>query len=252
MSKEEQKFLKNYRTSEYPPFAVTVDICLFTIREGAFSVLLVERDTPPYKGFWALPGGLVQGNESLEEATIRELREETNISMFTGHLEQLKTYGNPERDPRMRVVSVAHVAFAPSLPEPQAGSDASYARWWAVEDLLDNETTEDTPKLAFDHETILQDTIERVRAKIEYTTLAAEFLTEPFSLTELRRVYSSVWGTVPDLGNFRRKVLATEGFIVPDLEASKNSESSGGRPPTLYRKGTAKVLHPPMLQPKRV
>jgi 8-oxo-dGTP diphosphatase len=135
------------------------------------------------------------------------------------------------------------VAFAPDLPEPAAGDDAADVRWWAVEDLLND--GEDRPPLAFDHEEILRDALERVRSKLEYTTLAAEFVAEPFTLPELRRVYAAVWGAPPDLGNFRRKVLGTEGFVVPvqgDGAASRN----GGRRATLYRRGPAKVISPPM------
>ena len=113
--------------SEHPPFAVTVDLTVFTIRAGALSVLLVRRGEDPYAGSWALPGGFVEPREDAESAARRELTEETGTD-FTGHLEQLKTYSAPDRDPRMRVVSVAHLAFAPDLPEPSAGSDAADAR----------------------------------------------------------------------------------------------------------------------------
>jgi 8-oxo-dGTP diphosphatase len=228
-------------TSEHPPFAVTVDLAVFTIRDGALAVLLVERGADPYAGSWALPGGFVEPQEDAETAAWRELREETGVARFDGHLEQLRTYSTPDRDPRMRVVSVAHVAFAPDLPEPSAGSDAAGARWWAVDDVLG---AADGPTLAFDHEEILTDARERVRAKLEYTTLALEFVAEPFTLPELRRVYAAVWGLAPDLGNFRRKVLGTDGFVVP----TESHDSAGGRPALLYRRGSATVIQPPMLR----
>lgn len=235
--------------SEHPPFAVAVDLAIFTIREGELSVLLVERREDPFAGSWALPGGFVQPDEDAETAAWRELHEETGVERFAGHLEQLRTYSAPDRDPRMRVVSVAHVAFAPDLPEPDAGSDAADARWWAAADLLDAEPdTEGAPVLAFDHAAILADARERVRAKLEYTTLALEFVAEPFTLPELRRVYAAVWGTPPDLGNFRRKVLGTDGFVVP-TDSHGEPSGAGGRKALLYRRGAATEISPPMLRP---
>jgi 8-oxo-dGTP diphosphatase len=236
--------------SEHPPFAVTVDLAVFTIRDGALSVLLVERGEEPFAGSWALPGGFVEPDEDAETAAWRELREETGVERFgvdTGHLEQLRTYSAPDRDPRMRVVSVAHVAFAPDLPSPEAGTDAADARWWAVDDVLDADPDAGAPVLAFDHAEILRDARERIRAKLEYTTLALDFVTEPFTLPELRRVYAAVWGAPPDLGNFRRKVLGTDGFVVP-VGASDGPGGGGGRPAALYRRGGATAIQPPMLR----
>lgn len=230
--------------SEHPPFAVAVDLAIFTIRDGALAVLMIERGEDPYAGTWALPGGFVRPDEDAETAAWRELHEETGVERFAGHLEQLQTYSAPERDPRMRVVSVAHVAFAPDLPAPEAGSDAATARWWAAADLLDNE---DRPQLAFDHAQILSDARERVRSKLEYTTLAREFVAEPFTLPELRRVYAAVWGTPPDLGNFRRKVLGTDGFVVP-TDSHGSPSQAGGRKALLYRRGPARLIQPPMLR----
>lgn len=233
--------------TEHPPFAVTVDLAVFTIRDGQFAVLLVERGSEPYAGCWALPGGFIEPHEDAESAAWRELREETGVDRFGqhgGHLEQLRTYSAPDRDPRMRVVSVAHVAFAPDLPEPSAGSDASGARWWAVDDLLSDS---DVPRLAFDHVEILRDAVERIRAKLEYTTLALEFVSEPFTLPELRRVYAAVWGSAPDLGNFRRKILGTADFVVATDGHGTPSEA-GGRRALLYRRGGAAAISPPMLR----
>ena len=231
--------------SEHPPFAVAVDLAIFTIRDGSLAVLLVERGGQPFAGAWALPGGFVEPDEDAETAAWRELHEETGVEQFAGHLEQLRTYSAPDRDPRMRVVSVAHVGFAPDLPEPEAGSDAATARWWVVDDLLDSD---DRPALAFDHAQILTDARERIRAKLEYTTLAMDFVTEPFTLPELRRVYAAVWGAPPDLGNFRRKVLGTDGFVVP-TDARGDTSESGGRKALLYRRGPATDVSPPMLRP---
>ncbi len=237
-----------YDPGRYPPFAVTVDLAIFTIREGALRILLVERNAPPFEGRWALPGGFVHVDEDVEAAAWRELTEETGVARFDGHLEQLRTYGAPARDPRMRVVSVAHVAFAPNLPNPVAGDDARDARWWAVDDVL----RDDGPELAFDHALILADSLERVRAKLEYTTLATQFVEEPFSLGDVRRVYEAVWGWAPPLGDFRRKVLSTPGFVrATESRADVAPSAKGGRPPLLFVKGGAgqeATLHPAILR----
>lgn len=252
----EQEFLRSYDPGEFPAFAVSVDLAVFTIRAGLLTVLLIQRRDHPFRGYWALPGGFVRASESADDAARRELAEETGVTTFTGHLEQLATYSAPARDPRMRVVSVAHVALAPGLPDPRAGGDAAAARWWPVEDLSLNSgrtaaSDPDAPTLAFDHAQIIADAVERVRSKLEYTTLAASFVDEPFTLADLRRVYAAVWGAAPDLGNFRRKVLGTPGFVI---EAQRSpvaaAGQAGGRPPLLYRRGDADFLHPPMLRPQ--
>jgi 8-oxo-dGTP diphosphatase len=253
----ESEFLGGYDPVSFPPFAVAVDLAIFTIRAGLLAVLLVQRSDHPYRGYWALPGGFVQADESTDGAARRELAEETGVSAFAGHLEQLRTYSEPGRDPRMRVVSVAHVALAPHMPDVRPGGDAAAARWWPVEDLgldvvgsRDGGSSGDGLPLAFDHARILADARDRVRAKLEYTTLAAAFTEEPFTLADLRRVYAAVWGSAPDLANFRRKVLGTEGFVT---EAQRSpvaaAGAAGGRPPLLYRRGPATTLHPPFLRP---
>ena len=240
----ETAFLAAYDPSKYPPFAVTVDIVLLTVRQGRFSVLLVRRGHPPFEGHWALPGGFVEPAEGLEQAAQRELGEETGLSVLPSgmHLEQLRTYGAPERDPRMRVVSVAYVVFAPDLPAPRGGDDAPIARFWSVAELHDA----GGPVLAFDHAQILADGIERARAKIEYTPLAAAFLEEPFTLSELRHIYEEVWGVPQDPSNFRRKVLSREGFVEPVGDHTASRGGSGGRPADLYRRGSASILWPPL------
>jgi 8-oxo-dGTP diphosphatase len=239
--------IPGYDPRGFPPFAVTVDLTVFTVHAGLLQVLLVRRGEPPFEGDWALPGGFVRQHEGIDQAAKRELIEETGLVDAPGHLEQLATYGEPNRDPRMRVVSVAHVALIPDLPVPRAGGDAAAARFWPVEDLsLGRKRSSDAPSLAFDHAAIVADALERVRSKLEYTTLAAAFCTEPFSLADLHRVYTAAWGYAPELANFRRKVLSTEGFVVPDQLAEL--PGGRGRRPLLYRRGPATTLYPPVLR----
>jgi 8-oxo-dGTP diphosphatase len=224
-----------YDPHAFPPFAVTVDIVILTVREGQLQVLLVRRGVHPYRGRWALPGGFVGPHEGLDRAARRELAEETGLG-GAAHLEQLASYGDPRRDPRMRVVSVAYLALVPDLPHPLAGTDAAEARYWPVAEL---------PKLAFDHGHMVADALDRARAKLEYTSLATTFLKEPFTIADLRRVYEAVWGVELHPANFRRKVLATPGYVV----ATGEERPTGRGWAELYRRGTTTQLHPPLLRP---
>jgi 8-oxo-dGTP diphosphatase len=223
--------------------AVTADLVVLTVRADELVVLAVRRGVPPFKGRWALPGGFVGDGEDLIDAAARELEEETGIDSPRVHLEQLATYGAPKRDPRGRVVTVAYLALVPDLPAPSAGSDASEARWVPAGHLL-----AERGRLAFDHHRILCDGVERARAKLEYTPLAAAFCPEEFTVAELRRVYEVVWGTSLDARNFHRKVTGTPGFV----EATdRTTTRDGGRPAQLYRRGGATLLHPAMLRPEK-
>ena len=225
-------------TSEYPYFYVTVDIVILTIRDDALCALAVRRGEEPYKGRWALPGGFVQPDEDLVDAAARELKEETAVSTGDARLEQLASFGEPGRDPRHRVVSVAYLAVLPNGPEPRAGSDAAGASWERVDRLLRRRAT-----LAFDHFDILAEGVERARAKLEYSGLATEFVDEEFTVAELRRVYEVMWGRSLDPGNFHRKVTRTPGFV----ERVGRSVTRGpGRPAELFRFGGAEVLYPPL------
>jgi len=217
--------------------AVTVDLVVFTIRDDQLCALAIRRGIPPYRGRWALPGGFVQEDEGLLDAARRELIEETGLELPV-HLEQLATFGEPKRDPRMRVVSVAYLAFGPDLPEPRAGTDAADARWRLVADLLSS-----SGRLAFDHDQILADGLERARAKLEYSPLATAFCAREFTVAELRHVYEVVWGIELDPRNFHRKVTGSPGFLVP---TDKRTTRNGGRPALLYRRGGATVLNPPI------
>jgi 8-oxo-dGTP diphosphatase len=219
-------------------FAVTVDLVVFTIRDDQLCALAVRRGVAPYRGRWALPGGFVREDEGLLDAAQRELAEETGLEELPVHLEQLATYGEPKRDPRIRVVSVAYLAFGPALPEARAGTDASEARWRPVAELLSG-----TKRLAFDHDQILADGLERARAKLEYSPLATAFCDKEFTVAELRHVYEVVWGTELDPRNFHRKVTGSPGFLLP---TDRRTTRNGGRPALLYRRGHAALLNPPI------
>jgi 8-oxo-dGTP diphosphatase len=219
-----------------PSASVTVDIAVLTIHHGRLSILLVRRAAAPFAGDWALPGGFVGEDEDLDGAATRELCEETGVDLtaldaMPGHVEQLRSYGAPGRDPRGRVVSVAYLAMMPKASTVEAGSDAADARFWAVDDLAGD----GAPRLAFDHAVIVADAVERARAKLEYTPLATSFMEEPFTLGDLRRIYEAVWGVDLPAARFRRQVLSTQGFVTPE----------GGE---LYRRGPAAVLHPAFLR----
>lgn len=231
-----------------PAVSVTVDVVLLTLRAGQLCVLLTRRpDTEDGDAGsdWALPGNAVRSHEDLDEAARRAL-EATGVSA-PGHLEQLRTYGHPDRDPRMRRVSVAYLALLPNLPRPPGdGRDRVAARWWPVGDLESCGPGADAPSLALDHPAIVADGVERARSKLEYTPLAAAFVDEPFTLADLRRVYEAAWGAPLDPPNFRRKVLSTVGFVVP--VGARAAPRGGGRPAELYRRGEATALHPPLLR----
>lgn len=219
----------------HPPFAVTVDLVVLTLRAGRLCVLLVVRGEEPFAGRAALPGGFVLPAEDLDTAALRELAEETGVSVPGVHLEQLRSYGRPDRDPRMRTVSVAYLALAPALAEAVGGTDAAAASWTAVTDV---------PALAFDHDEILADGLERARAKLEYTTLATAFCPPEFTVADLRAVYEAVWGTPLDPRNFHRKVTRTDGFVEPTGRLVRGAD--GGRPAQVYRPGHLAQLNPPL------
>ncbi|MFJ8578957.1 NUDIX domain-containing protein [Micromonospora sp. NPDC093277] len=243
----EQDFLAAYDPRDYPAVAVTVDVVALTIREGALHLLLIRRGAPPYEGHWALPGGFVHPDEDLAAGARRELAEETGLGgerLRRVHLEQLGSYGAPDRDPRMRIVSVAHLAFAPDLPDPAAGTDAEDAVWLPVTALTSRQ-------LAFDHARIIDDGLERARSKLEYTPLATRFLEPEFTVTELRAVYETVWGHPLHAGNFHRKVLSVPGFVESTGASTERGGARGGPRAKLYRAGDARLLHPALLRPAR-
>jgi 8-oxo-dGTP diphosphatase len=237
-----------YDPANYEPAAVTVDVVALTIRHGDLHVLLVERGEDPYRGRPALPGGFVRSSrdaagrlrgETLDAAAARELAEETGLITGRVHLEQLGSYGAPDRDPRMRVFSVAYLAFGANMADPTAGGDAAAAHWVPVRTV---------GRLAFDHDAILADGLERARAKLEYTPLATSFVAPEFTIGELRAVYTAVWGVEPHAGNFHRKVLSTPGFVIDAGTVTDRGGERGGRRSRLYRAGGATLLHPALLR----
>lgn len=240
---DERAFLAAYWPAAFPPFAVTVDVVLLTVRTGRLQVLLVERDTHPYRFGLALPGGFVQPDEDLDAAAIRRLEIETGLRRELAHVEQLGAFGAPNRDPRMRVVSVSYLVFAADLPAPRPGPSTRSVAWVPVVDV-------DAPRLAFDHATVLAAGVERARAKLEYSPFATSFCGEEFTVGELRHVYEATWGTPLDPRNFHRKVTGTPGFLVP-VGRDSAPGPGGGRPAALFRRGTASLLHPAMLRPGR-
>ncbi|MBN2142476.1 NUDIX domain-containing protein [Candidatus Woesearchaeota archaeon] len=186
----------DYNARSYDRPSVTVDIIIFTIKDASLKVLLVKRKSWPFKDYWALPGGFVEMNESVDESAKRELEEETGVKDV--YLEQLYTFGDPERDPRTRVISVAYFALVSSDKVTlKAASDASDAAWMDVESL---------PKLAFDHRKILDLALGRIRNKIEYTTIAFQLLPKKFTFSELQKVYEVILGKDLDKRNFRKKM----------------------------------------------
>lgn len=232
---------KSYTSEDFPPFAVTADLVILTVREGALCVLLIERADEPFAGVEALPGGFVGPEQTLADAARTKLAAKTGVEIAPIHLEQLQTYGEPDRDPRMRVVSVAWLALAADLPEPVAGVDARNARWAPVDEVA-------ADALAFDHARILRDGVERARAKLEYTTLATCFCPPEFTMAELRRVYEAVWGVTLDAANFHRKVLASEGFVEP---TGRSAQQGKGRPAQIFGPGSAVELQPPLHRPAK-
>lgn len=237
----EEEFLKNYDMSKYPTIAGTVDLTIFTVRNNQLSVLLIKRKGHPYKGQWALPGGFVDVSESLDEAAVRELKEETDLTVEEGYLEQLRTYGSPDRDPRGYVVSTAYVALIPHASSPTAGDDAAEARFFPVGDVLGEDF-----ETAFDHQEIITDGLARVRAKIEYAPVAHKFLDDDtFTISELRKIYEIVWGIEITPSNFRRKVLSVPDFL-ETVDEKRSSQIEGGRQSQLFRAGKAENIFPPL------
>ncbi|MHA7278144.1 NUDIX hydrolase [Arthrobacter sp. MDT2-2] len=233
-------------------FPVTVDVVALTVADDALNVLLITRLLEPFRGRLALPGGFVLPGEDLVTAAARELAEETGVEHVPGHLEQLGSYGPKGRDPRGDVLTVAHLLLAPTFPVLSAGSDAEHAAWYPVHQVLDGGL-----RLAFDHERILADAVERAKSKLEYSPLGAVFCGEEFTVAQLRAVYEAVWGTRLDPRNFHRKATGTPGFLE---DTGRMTTGDAGRPAALFRlapaarpaagQPTRAVLNPPLMRPR--
>lgn len=200
---------------------LSVDAVVFGYEAGTISILLVKRKYEPFKGRWAIPGGFVLNNESLEEAVQRELKEETGIHI--NYLEQLYTFGNPERDPRNRVVTVAYFGLIkPSTFKIVADTDAEEVQWFKITDL---------PSLSFDHADILKLAINRLQGKITYEPIGFELLDEKFPFSDLEKLYSTLLGRPVDRRNFRKKILSLNILDELDEKFSRGS----GRPANLFK-----------------
>ena len=220
----------DYDPSQFPAFAVTVDMVILTITEGRLQVLLVRRGVAPFEGMWAIPGGFKRPTETLDEAAKRELAEETGVD-GASLLTQFGAYGDPGRDPRMNVVTIAYLAVLRDVGVVVAGTDASDAALVPVSEALNGKI-----ELAFDHAQIVRDAVERVRVDLELTGIATAFVGPTFTLAELRSVYEGVWGVHLDGANFRRRVVAENGWVIPTGHRGRPG-SAGGKPAELFRAG---------------
>jgi 8-oxo-dGTP diphosphatase len=219
-----------YDPSQFPAFAVTVDVVVLTMSDNRLHVLLVRRGVAPFEGMWAIPGGFKRPTETLDDAAMRELAEETGID-GASLLTQFGAYGDPGRDPRMNVVTIAYLAVLREVTGIVAGTDAAAADLVPVSDALAGKL-----ELAFDHDRIVRDAIERVRVDLELRGIATAFVGPTFTLAELRAVYEAVWGVHLDSANFRRSVLGEDGWVMPTGRRARPG-SAGGKPAELYRAG---------------
>ena len=220
----------NYDPAQFPAFAVTVDMVILTMSQGRLHVLLVRRGVAPFAGKWAIPGGFKRPTETLDEAAKRELVEETGVDSAS-LLKQFGAYGDPGRDPRMNVVTIAYLAVLRDVGSVVAGTDAADAQLIPVSQALSGKID-----LAFDHARIVRDAVERVRLDLELTGIATAFVGPTFTVAELRAVYEAVWGVQLDGANFRRRVVTESGWVIPTGRRARPG-STGGKPAELFRAG---------------
>jgi 8-oxo-dGTP diphosphatase len=221
-----------YDPAQFPAFAVTVDVVILTMSDGKLHVLLVRRGEAPFEGMWAIPGGFKRPPETLDEAAQRELREETGVDAAS-LLTQFGAYGDPGRDPRMNVVTIGYLAVLRDVGAVVAGSDAAEAALTPVSEVLNGQL-----ELAFDHQQIVRDAIDRVRVELEVSGIATAFVGTTFTMAELRAVYEAIWGVQLDAANFRRSVVSEAGWVIPTGRRARPGRA-GGRPAELYRAGRA-------------
>jgi 8-oxo-dGTP diphosphatase len=233
-----------YDPSQFPAFAVTVDVVILTMADGVVKVLLVRRGQAPFDGMWAIPGGFKLPTETLDEAAGRELAEETGVDAAS-LLTQFGAYGDPARDPRMNVVTVGYLAVLRDVGTVIAGTDAAEAALVPVTDVLAGRV-----ELAFDHLHIVRDAIARVRIDLEVTGVATAFVGPTFTLAELRAVYEAIWGVHLDGANFRRSVVAETGWVIPTGRRAR-SGAAGGKPAELFKAGRAWKHGGPIRRPRR-
>ena len=222
LNKMNAETAKNYDVTDYERPSITVDVVIFSILDEMLKALLVKRTSWPYEGVWAIPGGFIQMEESLEQAAYRKLAEETGVTSSDVYLEQLYTFGEPDRDPRTRVVTVAYFALvgADKIDLQTTTGETEDVVWFSVYDL---------PSLAFDHADILDYALTRLRYKLEYSAVGFQLLPEKFTLRELQDAYEIVLGTKLDKGNFRSKLRKTN--VVEMVDGYRDT---GGRPARLY------------------
>lgn len=200
--------------------AVTTDVVMFTLRDDRLKLLLIRRGAEPFKGTWALPGGPVGPEEDLEASALRQLEEGTGVTGV--YLEQICTFGAPERDPRERVISVAYYALVPSgRLQLRAARDSEGVAWFALSEL---------PELAFDHAAIVATAHQRLAAKLAYSTIAFQFMPEKFTLSDLQAVYEIILDETLDKRNFRKRILS-----LAQIEDTGEVRRNGShRPARLY------------------
>lgn len=229
LSNEDKEFLKTYNADKYKHPSVTVDMLIFTVVDGTLCLMLIERKNSPYKNCWALPGGFVNIDESIKTAALRELKEETNVNAI-GYLEQLGAYGEVERDPRTRVISIAYIALIPAThitKEMRGGDDAKVARLFNINNIFEM-------ALAFDHAQIIKDGIQALKNRLLYTDIAFNLVGTEFTLFDLQKVHEAILGKELNKGNFRR-VFIRDYVNTGKAEYTGNVSNKYQRPAKLYR-----------------